>query len=254
MQMYILQNVKYVLQRVETNDLTRVQVTSGMTIMKTPGVFIAVFGVYCICALCIGMSSAADITMSTANHNSTFNAGPGHRLSPETIIANHEHKGVNASVVKTALRNGNNATVMTWLESHRAAHPAVIKSGRVGFDLTNSTQQQQIITRLEKNGVNVTDFKTDLLNGNTDAAKTWLENYFQTHKPAMGAGAGKAGFDLTNSTQQQQIITRLEKNGVNVTNFKTDLLNGNIDAAKALLDVFMQAHRNNATAHIRSSG
>ncbi|MCX6688098.1 MAG: hypothetical protein NTZ39_00105 [Methanoregula sp.] len=159
--------------------------------MKTPGIFIAVLGVYCICALFIGMSSAADITMSTANHNSTFNAGPGHRLSPATIIANHEHKGVNASVVKPALRNGNNATVITWFESYRAAHPAVI-------------------------------------------------------------GLGKGGFDLTNSTQQQQIITRLEKNGINVTDFKTDLLNGNIDAAKALLDVFMQTQRNNATAHMKN--
>ena len=220
--------------------------------MKTPGIFIAVFAVYCICALCIGMSSAIDVTTSTVNHNSTFYAGPGHRLSPETIIANHEHKGVNASAVKPALRNGDNATAMTWLESHRTTHPAGIGAGRPGFDLTNATQQQQIITRLEKNGVDVTELRTDFLNGNTDAAKTWIENYFQTHKPTTGAGAERPGFDLTNSTQQQQIITRLEKNGINVTEFKTDLLNGNIDAAKALLDAFMQVHRSNVTAHMKS--
>ena len=220
--------------------------------MKTPGIFIAVLAVYCICALCIGMSSATDVTTSTAHHNSTFYVGPGHRLSPETIIANHEHKDVNESVVKTALRNGDNATAMTWLESHRAAHPSVMGAGRPGFDLTNSTRQQQIITRLEKDGVDVTELRTDLQNGNMDAAKTWLENYFQTHKPAMGAGAGRAGFDLTNSTRQQQIITRLEKDGINVTGFKADLLNGNIDAAKALLDAYMQVHRNNVSARMKS--
>ena len=234
------------------NDLARVQVTTGSTNMKTPGIFIAVFAVYCICALCIGVSSATDVTTSTVNHNSTFYAGPGHRLSPETIIANHEHKGVNASAVKPALRNGDNATAMTWLESHRTTHPAGIGAGRPGFDLTNATQQQQIISRLEKDGVDATEFKTDLQNGKTDAAKTWFENYFQTHKPAMGQGAGRPGFDLTNATQQQQIITRLEKDGINVTEFKTDLLNGNIDAAKALLDAFMQVHRSNVTAHMKS--
>jgi len=155
--------------------------------MKTPGIFIAVFAVYCICALCIGVSSATDVTTSTVNHNSTFYAGPGHRLSPETIIANHEHKGVNASAVKPALRNGDNATAMTWLESHRTTHPAGIGTGRPGFDLTNSTQQQQIITRLEKNGINVTEFKTDLLNGNIDAAKALLDAFMQVHRSNVTA-------------------------------------------------------------------
>ena len=91
-----------------------------------------------------------------------------------------------------------------------------------------------------------------VLNGKTDAAKSWLENYFQTYKPTTGAGAGRPGFDLTNATQQQQIINRLEKDGVDVTEFKTNLLNGNIDAAKALLDAFMQVHRSNVTAHMKS--
>ena len=169
------------------NDLTRVQVTTGSTNMKTPGIFIAVFAVYCICALCIGVSSATDVTTSTVNHNSTFYAGPGHRLSPETIIANHEHKGVNASAVKPALRNGDNATAMTWLDSHSTTHPVGIGTGRPGFDLTNSTQQQQIITRLEKNGVNVTEFKTDLLNGNIDAAKALLDAFMQVHRSNVTA-------------------------------------------------------------------
>lgn len=153
--------------------------------MKTPGIFIAVFAVYCICALCIGMSSAVDATTS-ASHNSTFYAGPGHRLSP-TIIANHEHKGVNVSAVKPALRNGDNATAMTWLESHRTTHPAGIGAERPGFDLTNSTQQQQIITRLEKNGVDITEFKTDLLNGNIDAAKALLDAFMQVHRSNVTA-------------------------------------------------------------------
>ena len=218
--------------------------------MKTPGIFIAVFAVYCICALCIGMCSAADVTTSSANHNGTFYAGPGHRLSPEMIIVNHEHNGVKLSEVKTALRDGDNATVMTRPGSHRAAHTAAMGAGRPGVNLTNATRQQQIITRLEKDGVDVTELRADLQNGNTDAARAWLENYFQRHKPALEKGAGRPGVDLTNATRHQQIISRLEKDGADVTGFKTNLLNDNIDAAKALLDAYMQAHRNNMSARL----
>ena len=109
--------------------------------MKTPGIFIAVFAVYCICALCIGISSAADVTTATAHHNSTFNACPGHQ-----------------------------STVMG------------VGAGRPGVDLTNATQQQQVISRLENDGVDVTEFKTDLLNGNIDAAKALLDAYMQAHR------------------------------------------------------------------------
>jgi hypothetical protein len=158
-----------------------------MTNMKTPGIFIAVFAVYCICALCIGMSSAADVTTSSANHNSTFYAGPGHRLSPETINVNHEHNGVKLSEVKTALRDRDNAAVMTRPGSHCAAHPAVMGAGRPGFDLTNATRQQQVISRLEKDNVDVTEFRADLLNDNIDAAKALLDAYMQSHRNNISA-------------------------------------------------------------------
>jgi hypothetical protein len=44
-------------------------------------------------------------------------------------------------------------------------------------DLTNATQQQEIITRLANRGVNVTEPRADLQNGDTTAVKAWLENY-----------------------------------------------------------------------------
>jgi hypothetical protein len=218
--------------------------------MKTPGVFIAVLAMYCICALCIGISSAADTRADTAHHNSTFSAGPGHWLSPDAGNVSFPQKNFNESAVKPAPRHMDNSTGAQCPGNFPPAHPVMNGTGNIrqGPDLTNVTQQQQIISRLEKDGVDVTELTSDFQNGNTEAARTWLDTYFRSHKPAMGNCAERPGLDLTNATQQQQIISRLEKDGFNVTDFKTELLNGNIDAVKALLDAFMQAHRNTLPA------
>jgi hypothetical protein len=214
--------------------------------MKTPGVFVALLAMYCIFAFCIGMSSAVDAGASTANHNSTFNIGPGHHLPPETGNLSLSQKNCTMTAGKSFPKNISNMTGVQHPDNLPPAHLEMngTHNNRPGFDLTNATQQQQIISHLEKDGVDVTELRSDLQSGNTDAARTWLDTYFRNHEPQRGDGAQRYGFDLTNATQQQQIISHLEKDGFNVTDFKTELLNGNIDAAKALLDAFMQTQRN----------
>ena len=79
---------------------------------------------------------------------------------------------------------------------------------------------ETIIAHLEQQGVDVTAVKAYLQNGDTNAAKTWFKNYRTTHQAEMAKGAGRPGFGLTNTTRQQQIITRLEHQGVDVTEQK----------------------------------
>ncbi len=167
----------------------------------------------------------------------------------QQLITRLEQEGVDVTELKTLLQSGNTDAAQTWLDTYMQAHrPAMgmeMGTGRHGMDLSNSTQQQQLITRLEQEGVDVTELKTLLQSGNTDAAQTWLDTYMQAHRPAMGMemGTGRHGMDLSNSTQQQQLITRLEQEGVDVTELKTLLQSGNTDAAQTWLDTYMQAHR-----------
>ena len=167
----------------------------------------------------------------------------------QQIVTRLEQEGVDVTELKTLLQDGNTDAAKTWLDTYMQAHkPAMgmgMGNGRHGMDLSNTTQQQQIVTRLEQEGVDVTELKTLLENGNTDAAKTWLDSYRQEHKPAMGMemGNGRHGMDLSNSTQQQQIVTRLEQEGVDVTELKTLLQDGNTDAAKTWLDTYFQNHQ-----------
>ena len=53
---------------------------------------------------------------------------------------------------------------------------------------------EKMIERLEQQGVDVTEAKTALQNGDTTAVKEWLQAYREAHPdlfPARGEGAGK---------------------------------------------------------------
>ena len=246
MRRYILQNVKYSLQGVVQNTAQTPEIQTPEKIrMKTPEYIYAAFAVFCAFTFVIGMVNATAATPFALNSTSGNSFGLGCSQSPDMIITHLEQSGIDVTEVKTALANGNTDAVTTWLENHRAANPPVMMNGsmRPPLDLTNTTEQQQILTRLEKQGVDVTELKTALQNGNTDAAKTWLENYFETHRMEMGKGIGRPGFDLTNTTEQQQILSRLEQQGVDVSELKTALQNGNTAAAKTWLDTYMQSHK-----------
>ena len=220
---------------------------TGETPMKTPSYIYGAFAAFCVLTFVVGMVSAVDATPYVSNSTGGNAFGHGNPPSTEMLISHLEQIGVDVTEVKTALANGNTDAVTTWLENYRTSHPMERGNGtmRCQQDLSNATQQQQLVTRLEQEGVDVTELKTALQNGNTDAAQTWLDSYMQAHRPSRGMvmGNGRHGMDLSNSTQQQQLVTRLEQEGVDVTELKTALQNSNTDAAKTWLDTYFQNHR-----------
>ncbi|HII98324.1 MAG TPA: hypothetical protein HA272_03460 [Methanoregula sp.] len=82
-----------------------------------------------------------------------------------------------------------------------------------------------LIARLEEKGIDVTEVKAALANGDTDAVKEW----FATQgRPDRGAMNGTPDFTA--------LITRLEEKGIDVTEVKAALANGDTDAVKEWLD------------------
>ena len=111
-----------------------------------------------------------------------------------------------------------------------------------GTDATPAHQHpspESIIDGLEQQGVDVTEAKTALQNGDTEAVQAWLE----AHRPARPEGPGRSPPDLTDPTRQQEIVTRLEERGVDVTEVKTALQNGDTEAVKTWLENHMPARR-----------
>ena len=163
----------------------------------------------------------------------------------QEIITRLEGEGVDVSSVETSLSNGDSAAVQTWLETYSKEH----RPARSVPDLTNSTQQQRILTKLEAEGVDVTEAKTALQNGDTSAVQTWLEAYFQAHRQERPDGSGRSPPDLTNSTRQQQIVTRLEEQGVDVTEVEADLQNGDTTAVQTWLETYLHSHEGEMSFH-----
>jgi DNA-binding transcriptional MerR regulator len=100
----------------------------------------------------------------------------------EKIIARLEEQGVDVTEVRNLLGSGNTEAVKEWLEAYLRAH----RPARTPLpDLSDPVQEQRIIDRLEEHGVDVTEVETELQGGDTEAVKTWLENYFHTHEGEM---------------------------------------------------------------------
>jgi hypothetical protein len=108
---------------------------------------------------------------------------------------------------------------------------------------------EDLINSLEEQGVDITEVKTLLQNGDTDAVKAWLENYFQSNKPTMPDGSARSPPDLTDPTRQEKIITRLEEKGVDVTEAEAELESGDTSAVKVWLDNYFHAHEGEMPFH-----
>jgi hypothetical protein len=206
--------------------------------------------VLCILALVMGTASAAVI--STTDSTSSPDTPPvHHHLSFGAIIDSLGKKGVDVTEVKADLQKGDSAAVKAWLgnyfQTHRAQKPE--GSARSNPDLTNPTQQQEIITRLGEKGVDITEVKADAQSGDSAAVQAWLENYFQTHRPRGPEGSAPSTPDLTNATQQQEIITRLEEKGVDVTEAQADLQSGDTLAVKTWLESYVHSHEGEMPFH-----
>jgi hypothetical protein len=83
--------------------------------------------------------------------------------------------------------------VKSWMESHRPAAPGFAK-GSFGKapDFTNATVQQQVLARLDKQGVDTSALRAVFQNGDTAAVKSWFEAYFASHTHTAQDGRAKA--------------------------------------------------------------
>jgi hypothetical protein len=222
------------------------------TSMKTPRIYYGALAVFCVIALCIGFASAAGTTQAT--HTSTHGKGivhPAFDLTNTTVqqqvLARYAKDGVDTTGLAAAFQSGNMTDVKSWMGSHRPAAPGGAK-GSFGKapDYTNTTVQQQVLARYAKQGVDTTGLAAAFQSGNMTDVKSWMES----HRPAA-PGAAKGSFgkapDYTNTTVQQQILARLDKQGVDTSALRAAFQNGDTAAVKSWFDAYFASHPR--TAH-----
>ncbi len=198
-------------------------------LMKTPGIYYGLIAAFCVLTLCIVMVNATDVTQPATNCIGMRGLGHGHLPTADEMITRLEQQGVDVTEVKTALQNGDTATVKAWFDTYRNAHKD---------QMMNSTSRpgpEKIIERLEQQGVDVTEVKTALRNGDTSAVKAWFDSYHDAHKDQMPNSTSRPG--------PEKFIERLEQQGVDVTEVKTALRNGDTATVKAWFDTYRNAHK-----------
>ena len=97
-------------------------------LMKTPGIYYGLIAAFCVLIFCIGMVNAMDLTQSATNCTGRPSFVHGHPPSPDEMITHLEQQGVDVTEVKTALRNGDTATVKAWFDTYRNAHKDQMKA------------------------------------------------------------------------------------------------------------------------------
>ena len=222
--------------------------------MKTPRMYYGALAVFCVIALCIGFASAADTTQPTnsGTHGKGF-MHPSLDLTNATvqqqIIARYEQKGIDTTALKTAFQSGNMTDVKSWMNAHRPAASGAA-GGSFGKmpDFTNTTVQQSVLARFDKQGVDTTGLAAAFQSGNMTDVKSWMG----AHRPAApGFTRGSFGKtpDLTNATVQQEILARLDKQGADTSALKAVFQNNDTAAVKSWFEAYFASQSRTAHGH-----
>jgi hypothetical protein len=105
---------------------------------------------------------------------------------------------------------------------------------------------QKMIERLEQQGVDVTEVKTALQNGDTTAVKEWLQAYREAHPdlfPARGEGARKGPMNGDAKGERMTgMLDNLTAQGYDVSAIISAVMSGNFETAHTLIQEFRTAH------------
>jgi len=105
---------------------------------------------------------------------------------------------------------------------------------------------EKMIERLEQQGVDVTEAKTALQNGDTTAVKEWLQAYREAHPdlfPARGEGAGKGPMNgKPDGERMTGMLENLTDMGYDVSAISSAVTSGNFETAHTLMQEFRTAH------------
>jgi hypothetical protein len=102
---------------------------------------------------------------------------------------------------------------------------------------------EKVIGQLERQGVNVTEVKTALQNGETNTVREWLQAYRKAHTDEMMNGPGKGS--MTGEPDKDRILGMLDKltaQGYDVLAIQTAFESGNYETAHTLMLEFRTAH------------
>jgi SOS response regulatory protein OraA/RecX len=138
-----------------------------------------VFALAGLAVLCVCAAMAAPLaTGDGAGRGGMMQDGNGAQVALEKMQAN----GVDTTELEAALENGDREAVRAFLQENRPADAPAMNEDRSAM---NEERMQQMIQKMQANGVDTTALETALENGDREAVHTFM----QENRPA-DAGTG----------------------------------------------------------------
>ena len=104
----------------------------------------------------------------------------------------------------------------------------------------NEERMQEMITKMQANGVDTTELETALENGDQEAVHTFLQENRPADAPEQkGEDKGEGQMHAMNEERMQAMIAMMQANGVDTTALETALENGDREA----VHTFMQENK-----------
>jgi hypothetical protein len=117
------------------------------------------------------------------------------------------------------------------------------------------TRLQTVLTNLNRQGVDVSQARTDLAASNVSAATRKLREYHKDHPGLALNGPALQVFNITQEvmTRLQTVLTNLNRQGVDVSQARTDLAAGNVKAAMQWIEAYQKVHSVHSIRNITRS-
>jgi hypothetical protein len=102
---------------------------------------------------------------------------------------------------------------------------------------------QKMIERLEQQGVDISGVKTALQQGDTHAAKEWMQSYREAHQGEMVKGTGKGPMTgVAKGERMLLMLDNLSAQGNDISAIRAAVTSGSYETAHILMQEFRTAH------------
>ena len=112
-----------------------------------------------------------------------------------------------------------------------AGRESLAKDGACQEGTCEGERIQFALQKMAENGIDITDLETALENGDMEAVRAFM----QENRPADAPD----GAPMMNEEHAQQMIQRMQENGIDTSDLETALENGDMEGVRA----FMQENR-----------
>ena len=172
--------------------------------------------------------------------------GNNNRQTSEKIFSCLEKQGIDVTIPKTAMQNGDTPALKSWALGKIISHleeqgidVTVPKAAMQNGDM--AALQTWFEEYLTQQGVDVTVPKAAMQNGDMAALQTWVEEYLT--QQGVDVTVPKAAMQNGDMAALQTWVEEyLTQQGVDVTVPKTAIQNGDRQALKTWLDEFRASH------------